>query len=145
MIAERPSEWPETQRAFRETYRRGAEGLARQPVWWRLVEASGLPPLGGDRLVSGGFVLAWILGRLGTRRLMNQSPVLAVWPADGGPDAPVAVIFEVTPLPARPEGDGVLVGELAQNAALCVELPSGVVLWPTYNPRRPDWGKVVRG
>jgi hypothetical protein len=144
VIADRPSAWPETQRAFRSAYEREPATLPRRSVWWRFIAPRAAPPLGPDVFVTGGFSLAWILGRLARRRMMNQSPVLAVWPVDAEPGDPVAVIFEVTPQPAGAEGDGVLVGEMAMNAALCVELPSGVVLWPTYNPRRPEWGEPRR-
>ncbi len=61
-----------------------------------------------------------------------------MWPANAEPDHPVTVIFEVKPLPRGSAGDGVLVGQLAQNAALCIEIDDGLVLWPTYNPRKPD-------
>jgi hypothetical protein len=142
VIADRPSVWPETQRAFRAAYDRDPTALHRERVRWRLFEANAVPASGG--FVGAGMTFAWLVGHLARRRMMNQSPVLAVWPAHAGPDDPATVIFEVKPLPRRPAGDGVLVGQLGQNAALCIEIDGGVVLWPTYNPRKPDWATPTR-
>jgi len=135
LVADRPSVWPETQRAFHAMYDRDPAALHRERVRWRFFEANAVPDRRG--LVGLGALVVWLLRQVGRRRMMNQSPVLAVWPVDAGPDDRATVIFEVEPRPSPAAGEGVLVGQLAQNAALCIEIDGGVVLWPTYNPRKP--------
>jgi hypothetical protein len=118
-------------------YDRDPTAVPRERVRWRLFEANALPQSRG--ILGDAVTFAWLVTQLTRRRMMNQSRVLAVWPANAEPDRRATVIFEVTPLPTGSTGDGVLVGVLAQNAALCIEIDDGLVLWPTYNPRKPDW------
>jgi hypothetical protein len=127
---------------FRAAYDHDPTALQRQHVRWRLFEAKAAPM--GGTAIGAVVALAWLASHVARRRMMNQSPVLAVWPANAELDDPATVIFEVKPLPGMPAGDGVLVGELAQNAALCIEIDDGAVLWPIYNPRQPDWAATTR-
>lgn len=123
------------QRAFHQSYTVDPAKLPRRAVHWRFIEATQAPYAPGVLGLAG--VLRWRTSRGARRQTMNESPVLAVWTSKAKPDAAPDVVFEVKPVPATAEGDGDVVGDLAPNAALCIETSTGEVLWPTYSPRLP--------
>ncbi len=128
-----PSQWPIRQREFREAVERGAGGLPATPVHWRGVGAVVYRP----SFLRGIDTVLWAALRLARRRQLNAQPFVALWPIDAPPGAAAVLIFDVAEMPAEPEGDGVAVGELAMNGALCLVLADGTRVWPTYNPRVP--------
>lgn len=130
MVAESPNDWGDRQHDFHRAYVADSSGMSRQEVYWRLLPDE-WPSLGGSWIVG----VAWTVGRIVRRKRFNTSPLLAVWPRPSEMGSVAEIVFEVEPLPDASEGEGVLVGALTRNAALCVELPSGEVLWPTFNPR----------
>ena len=139
--AGRPNEWGAVQGRFRAAYNSDSSVLPRTEVHWRLL-LDDSPALGGPigLLVS----VMWAVSRLLRGRLVNATPLLAVWSNDAATGALADIVFEVAPIPEVGEGAGTLVGELAANAALCVESSSGEVLWPTYNPRKLTVGTPRR-
>jgi len=127
-VIESPGSWPDRQRAFHQEYDRDPESLPRQRVVWQIVAAPAAVEL---------------LSALNWRDI--DPPVLGVWREHAPLGEPAMLIFEVESLPAEGQGSGVVVGEAAPNGALCIELPSGLVLWPTYNPRVPTLTSPKRG
>ena len=121
-----PSEWAQRQREFHHRFAAQRSEIPGVPVHWRATPASSVvaakriafPLLSED---DASFVR-----------------VVSIWPLDAPVDTPATLIFEIGPHPAlADEGDGVLFGEFDLNGAVCLEVATNEVLWPTYNPRPP--------
>jgi len=116
-----PSEWAERLRVFRDRFAEHRGEITGVAVHWRA------SPRRSGRSAPLLFLNAPKLGYL-----------ISVWPIDAPLGTRATLIFEIGPHPAlADEGDGVLYGEFDLNGALCLEVATNEVLWPTYNPRPP--------
>jgi hypothetical protein len=146
-----PGAWPKAQREFRERYDADPSAVPRHDAhveWWvNMPPALGPPGLLG--LVGG---LAGVLGRWWAGRGMTEGGFVAVFAPTTLPGARPVMVFPVgedVDLPDAPNGmasgPAVVAGEIGLNACCCVELPTGPVLWPAYNPTIPSTRSRRRG
>jgi hypothetical protein len=142
VMADRPIAWADAQRAFHDTYRADPAGLPRCDVHWRSIER--VPDPYGPGVLGLAGILRWATSRSARRQVRNRAPLLAVWKTGAPADAEASLVFEVSSSPNTSEGDGILVGDLAPNAGLCIETTAGEVLWPTCNPVDPVKGTPRR-
>ncbi len=129
-------------------------GLADEPrvgVHWRVVLVA--PRTNPNAFFSWralladfyGFVRRRLTGQRRVRQVnLGDDPIVSLWPIEAGRGEAATLIFEVAGLVDAAEGDGFLVGDLAMNGALCLELPTGQLIWPIYTPRPPAFNAERR-
>lgn len=140
-----PNEWPEAQRAFGARLQAG-DVPPETPVRARWVSneqssfGGGLGPNGPIALVVKA---ALALGRRKTRG--PGGAYVLVWLEGTAMTEPADLIVPVDPddLPSpsgeTDPGDAVVLGEVAPNGALAVDLGGGVIVLPSFNPQ-VAWG-----
>jgi hypothetical protein len=136
MSSRSPSDWSLAQREFHERYITDCAALPRCHVRWRRYDESAMAGGLGSRGAPLAAAVMAIRAVFGKRN--NEAPVVALWTWDAKPGATAILLFEFEPWPSTAEGEADLVGEATPNGALCLELATGDVVWPTYNPRRPS-------